>query len=120
MAFGPKVSALFDLLRSTPEKAESEVGTSKLLVPLEPWSFAEGEAPPIDRATVPGRGKLLPTTSGKQQPVLGASCLPLIAGGPKLLGRAGTVDLMVDQPTVSRLHAEIVDVADHFSIRDRV
>ncbi len=119
MAVGPRVSALFQLLRSTSERAETNVGASLLLVPLEPWSFAEGEAPPIERATVPGRGQLLPTTSGKHQPVLGATCLLLMAGGPKLLGRSDTVDLVVDQPTVSRLHAEIVDVAEHFSIRDR-
>jgi hypothetical protein len=119
MPVGPKVGALFELLRSAPEKAKAEIGPSPLLVPLEPWSFAPGEAPPIERATVPGRGQLLPTTWGKQQPVLGASCLPLVAGGTKLLGRSDTVDLVVDQPTVSRLHAEIVDVAGHFSIRDR-
>jgi hypothetical protein len=110
---------LFELLRTSRERAETEVGSPSLLVPLEPWSFAEGEAPPIERATVSGRSQLLRTTSGRQEPAIAARSLPLLPGQPKLLGRAGTLELIVNQPTVSRLHAEIVDAEDRFAIRDR-
>jgi hypothetical protein len=113
------VGDLFELLRRSPERAEAEVGSPHLLVPLEPWSFGDGEAPPIERATISGRSQLLRTTSGRQEPAIGAHALPLIPGQPKLLGRAGTLELIVNQPTVSRLHAEIVDADGRFAIRDR-
>jgi hypothetical protein len=116
---GPTVGDLFELLRRSLDEAQAEVGSLQLLVPLEPWFFGDGEAPPIERATVQGRSQLVRTTSGRQEPVLGAHCLPLATGEPQLLGRSETLQLVVDQPTVSRLHAEIIEAKDRFTIRDR-
>ena len=110
---------MFELLRASRERAEAELGSPSLLIPLEPWSFGEGEAPPIERVTVSARSQLLRTTSGRQEPAIAARSLPLLAGHPKLLGRASSLELVVNQPTVSRLHAEIVDADDRFAIRDR-
>jgi hypothetical protein len=118
-AVGPTVGDLFQLLRVSIDEAQAELGAAQLLIPLEPWSFGDGEAPPIDRATVQARSQLVRTTSGRQEPVLGAHPLPLLTGQPQLLGRSENLQLVVDQPTVSRLHAEIVEAKQRFTIRDR-
>ncbi len=119
MPLGPTVVDLFELLRASPDEAEAKIGSPQLLLPLEPWTFRDLPPPQIELVTVGARSQLLRTTAGRQEPAIGAPCLPLLAGRPKLLGRAGTLELVVDQPTVSRLHAEILDDREQFAIRDR-
>ncbi|MHB8419008.1 MAG: FHA domain-containing protein [Myxococcales bacterium] len=112
---GPSVQDLFSLFAASADGAESALGVSHVLVPLEPWQIGEDGT---GTATATGRGHLVSTRSGKQLPALGAPCILLAGEGNWPIGRTSRAALEVDQPTVSRQHAEINCVGGVFSVRD--
>ncbi len=107
---------LFALLSASVERAEAALGARHVLVPLEPWVLGEELT---DTATLTGRGRLVATRAGKQAPALAAHCLPLRTEGSWLVGRTSRAQIDIDQPTVSRQHAEIHCVEGVFSVGDR-
>ncbi|HUB07097.1 MAG TPA: FHA domain-containing protein [Myxococcales bacterium] len=113
---GLSVQDLFVLLSQSIERAEAALGARHVLVPLEPWVLGDETT---DAATATGRGHLVSTRAGKQVPALPARCLALLAEGRSEVGRTSRAAVDVDQPTVSRLHAEINCVGGVFSLRDR-
>ncbi len=112
------VHQLFALLKQSPAKARAAIGTDHVLVPLEPWAASEFEED-AGAVTLTGLGHLVATGAGKQVPVLGVACYPLPAVGPLTVGRTSNAGVIIDQPTVSRVHAEINCVGGVFSVLDK-
>jgi pSer/pThr/pTyr-binding forkhead associated (FHA) protein len=52
-------------------------------------------------------------------PALGTACFPLPESGAMTVGRTSSAAVVIDQPTVSRIHAEINCVDGVFSIHDK-
>ena len=113
------VHHLFALLKQSPEKARAAIGADHVLVPLEPWVSSDDAEEDTGAATLTGMGHLVVTGAGKQVPVLGVVCYPLGLEGPLTVGRTSSAAVIIDQPTVSRLHAEINCVGGVFSVLDR-
>lgn len=113
------VHALFTLLKQSVESASATLGAAHALIPLEPWLIG-GEAEDLTTGTVTltGRGHLVVTAAGRQVPVLRARAYPL-SGQPLSVGRTSKADLIVDQPTVSRIHAELSAQGGVFQVTDR-
>jgi hypothetical protein len=112
------VHHLFELLKQSPAKARAAIGTEHVLVPLEPWVASDLEED-TGAVTLTGVGHLVATGAGKQVPVLGVACYPLPLEGPLTVGRTSTAGVVIDQPTVSRIHAEINCVGGIFSVLDK-
>ncbi len=111
------VRELFALLEKNVEHARAALGTGHVLVPLEPWVMGEE---PTGSVTLTGRGHLVSTHAGKQVPVLLAHCFALRDDdGAFVVGRTSRAEVEVDQPTVSRLHAQISCVRGVYSAMDR-
>lgn len=108
------VQELFALVRESPARARITLGADHVLVPLEPWVAA---APPVN-ITAPG-AHVVATGAGRQVPVLGAACYPLALEAAMAVGRAGGAALVIDQPTVSRIHAEITWSRGAFSMVEK-
>lgn len=102
------------------EEARQLLGTDHVLIPLEPW-----ETPRAPRdyhpntVTLTRRGHLMMTSAGQQVPVLHASCYPLLGEGPLRVGRAAKAAVFVEQPTVSRHHADFTVAKDAVRLIDR-
>ncbi|MHB1844096.1 MAG: FHA domain-containing protein [Deltaproteobacteria bacterium] len=111
------VAALFDLLASGAAEVEPMLGGSLLLLPLEPW--ASGEVQMLRDATLTGRAQLVKTTIGRQAPALEAAPFPLPPSEVIEIGRSHRASLRIDQPTISRLHAELKLVDGKLQVRDR-
>jgi hypothetical protein len=112
------VHRLFTMLKQSPEKARAQLGAKHVLVPLEPWVASEDEEE-TGTVTLTGRGHLVSTGAGKHVPALGTVCYPLPLTGPVTVGRTSSAALVIDQPTVSRIHAEINCVDGIFSVLDK-
>jgi len=113
------VHELFTLLRQSIDKASEALGAKHALVPLEPWLMdPEGIEDMTGTVTLTGRGHLVATAAGRQVPVLRALAYPL-KGASLSVGRTSKADLVIDQPTVSRIHAEILLRDDGFCVSDR-
>jgi len=104
------VHALFNLLKQSVTAAREALGADHALVPLEPWATNPSEA--LMSATQTGRAHLVITAAGRQIPVLRAEVYPLAPLPLLPVGRTSKSALVIDQPTVSRMHADIVHVAD--------
>ncbi len=100
------VHRLFSLLGRSLDDARAAIGADHALVPLEPWESPGGVAERTNE-TLTGRGHLVSTHAGRQAPVLMAEVYAVSAGDSLLLGRSVRANLIIDQPTVSRLHAEL-------------
>jgi pSer/pThr/pTyr-binding forkhead associated (FHA) protein len=120
MALSPlPVHTLFTLLRESLDKAGEALGATHALVPLEPWLMdPEGVEDMTGTVTLTGRGHLVATAAGRQVPVLRAQAYPL-RGASLSIGRTSKADLVIDQPTVSRIHAEILLRDDGYCVSDR-
>ena len=118
MAARLNVQDLFALLGKSVEAARRALGAAFVLVPLEPWVSGEITAN-TGVLTLTGRAQMVQTRAGRQVPVLTAACFPLAGEGPLLAGRTGRTHLLVDQPTVSRLHAELRGCEGGHSVADR-
>ncbi len=116
----PRVSVhhFFQILIRSVADARAAVGADHALVPLEPWASADGETATVT-VTLTGRGHLVSTHAGKQVPVLQAEVFPLPAGGALLVGRTSRANLVIDQPTISRLHAELQWREGSFCVLDK-
>jgi hypothetical protein len=114
------VDSLFTLVRRSVEEARKLLGTDHVLIPLEPW---ETPRAPRDYApntvTLTRRGHLMMTSAGQQVPVLHAACYPLRGDGPLFVGRAAKAAVLVEQPTVSRHHADFTLVEGTVRLIDR-
>ncbi|HUB10199.1 MAG TPA: FHA domain-containing protein [Myxococcales bacterium] len=114
---GLTVGELFSLAAKSLADAEKRLGSSLALLPLEPWVFPNEEH--TRDTTLAGRSPLVPTTLGKQAPALEAWPYPVPALATVELGRSRQVAIRIDQPTISRVHAELARVARGFALRDR-
>ncbi len=114
---GLTVGELFSLATNSPADAEKRLGSALTLVPLEPWVFPNDEH--TRDTTLAGRAPLVPTTLGKQAPALEAWPYPVASLPTVEMGRSRQVAIRIDQPTISRVHAELVRVAKGFALRDR-
>ncbi|MHB1846646.1 MAG: FHA domain-containing protein [Deltaproteobacteria bacterium] len=112
------MNQLFALLGSSPAKARDAIHADYVLVPLEPWVSGEQTAN-TGVMTLTGRAQMVQTRAGRQVPVLQSACFPLEGPGPILAGRTGKANLLIDQPTVSRLHAEFRAHGSGYSVVDR-
>jgi pSer/pThr/pTyr-binding forkhead associated (FHA) protein len=111
------VNALFNLLKQSVASAQEALGATHALVPLEPWATTrEAE---LMSATQTGRAHLVITAAGRQIPVLRAAVCPLEALPSLAVGRTSKSALVIDQPTVSRTHADIVHAGGTFQIVDK-
>jgi pSer/pThr/pTyr-binding forkhead associated (FHA) protein len=111
------VNALFNLLKQSVSAAREALGADHALVPLEPWATSRDLE--LMNATQTGRAQLVITAAGRQIPVLRAVVYPL---GPQPLlavGRTSKSSLVIDQPTVSRSHADIVHEGGSFEVVDK-
>jgi FHA domain len=107
------VESLFTILRRSVDEARTVLGTDHVLIPLEPW-----QTPQVPRDYSPGtvtqtrtrRAHLMMTSAGQQVPVLQAACYPLKrdgkGDGTLFVGRTAKAAVLVEQPTVSRHHAD--------------
>jgi hypothetical protein len=112
------VHQLFKLLKESPAKARAALGTDHVLVPLEPWVTEDGEEGPT-AVTIAGLGHLVSTGAGRQVPALASAVYPLLPVEMVTVGRTSSAGMIVDQPTVSRIHAEIHCIGGVFSVLDR-
>jgi hypothetical protein len=110
------VSDVFDLVAKSVDAALERLGCSLLLLPLEPWTVREASAPRVH--TLTGRAAFVRTTLGRQPPVLDGPAFPIPALPVIAIGRSSHATLVVDQPTISRIHAELVQEADVCRIKD--
>jgi pSer/pThr/pTyr-binding forkhead associated (FHA) protein len=111
------VNALFNLLKQSVPAAREALGADHALVPLEPWATSrESEAM---NATQTGRAHLVITSAGRQVPVLRAVVYPLAPEPLLAVGRTSKSRLVIDQPTVSRSHADIVHASGSFEVVDK-
>jgi hypothetical protein len=114
------VESLFTLVRRSVEEARKLLGTDHVLIPLEPW-----EVPQVARDYFPNtitltrRGHLMMTSAGQQVPVLQATCYPLRAEGTLFVGRMAKAAVFVEQPTVSRHHADFTFADGALRLIDR-
>jgi hypothetical protein len=115
------VESLFTLLRRSVEDARKLLGTEHVLIPLEPWvtSPVERERLRDNTVTLTRRGHLMMTSAGRQVPVLQAACYPLRGDGTLLVGRTAKAAVLVEQPTVSRHHADFTLLQGAVSLSDR-
>ncbi|MHB8416663.1 MAG: FHA domain-containing protein [Myxococcales bacterium] len=111
------VGEFFSLATKSIADAEKRLGSSLALLPLEPWVFPNDEH--TRDTTLAGRAPLVPTTLGKQAPALEAWPFPVPALATVELGRSRQVAIRIDQPTISRVHAELGRLAAVFVLRDR-
>ena len=89
------------------------------LIPLEPWVLGgENVEDMTGTVTLTGRGHLVVTAAGRQVPVLRARAYPL-ASDALSVGRTSKADLVIDQPTVSRIHAELTRQGGQYHVADR-
>ncbi len=110
------VGALFDLLFQFPREAAERFGSELALVPLEPWTVP---TPALSiHATVTGRSQLVRTTLGRQAPAMEAWCYPIYALTSLPIGRSRQATIRIEQPTISRLHAELLTKSGRVSVRD--
>ena len=113
------VHSLFTLLRQSVDRAQEVLGALYALVPLEPWVLGgENVEDMTGTVTLTGRGHLVVTAAGRQVPVLRARAYPLDAD-LLTVGRSSKADLVVDQPTVSRIHAAFTRQGGLYSVADR-
>jgi pSer/pThr/pTyr-binding forkhead associated (FHA) protein len=66
-----------------------------------------------------GHAPLVRTTLGKQAPALSAWPYPIPAMPTVEIGRTRQAGIRIDQPTISRVHAELVRVPGGLQLRDR-
>jgi hypothetical protein len=111
------VGDLFDLLVDSPDSARGQFGSVLALVPLEPWELPVA----LDghQATMAGDHMMLKTAIGRQIPATTARPYPLPRRSSLEIGRSGEVAIRIDQPTVSRVHAELVLDGEEYQILDR-
>ena len=116
----PRVSVhqLFALLERSIEGARTALGADHVLVPLEPWTSSE-DSVVTAAVTLTGRAHLVTTGAGRQVPVLAAACVPLTGNVPLPVGRTSKATITIDQPTISRLHAELRPTAAGFALADK-
>lgn len=113
------VHSLFTLLRQSIPAAQEALGAMYALIPLEPWALAGDEIEEMTgTVTLTGRGHLVVTAAGRQVPVLRARAYPLGSSNVSI-GRTSKADLVIDQPTVSRIHAEISLQSGGYQVADR-
>jgi pSer/pThr/pTyr-binding forkhead associated (FHA) protein len=110
------VGELFDLLAASPEAVEERLGTDLALLPLEPWVSAQKSG--LRDATLTGRAQLVRTTIGRQAPAAGASAFPIRRVPLCQIGRSRQTAIRIDQPTISRAHADVMVANGRVSIRD--
>ena len=111
------VAELFELLAGGPTALDPLLGSPLVLVPLEPWTLPD--LPALRDATLTGRSQLLKTTIGRQAPALEAAPYPIPADPVVEIGRSHRAGMRIDQPTISRLHAELKRVDGRIEIHDR-
>jgi hypothetical protein len=111
------VNALFNLLKQSVPAAREALGADHALVPLEPW--ATNRDSEVMNATQTGRAHLVVTAAGRQIPVLRAVVYPLAPEPLLAVGRTSKSSLVIDQPTVSRSHADIVHQSGGFEVVDK-
>jgi pSer/pThr/pTyr-binding forkhead associated (FHA) protein len=110
------VGDFFDLLLRSPSAARGQFGTVLALVPLEPWELLltyDGR-----QSTQTGEHMVIKTAIGRQTPALSARPFPLPRVSKLVLGRSREAGILIDQPTISRAHAELVLLGDDYEIHD--
>jgi pSer/pThr/pTyr-binding forkhead associated (FHA) protein len=112
------VNALFNLLKQSVSAAREALGADHALVPLEPWATSR-DLELMMNATQTGRAQLVITSAGRQIPVLRAAVYPLGSQPVLAVGRTSKSSLIIDQPTVSRSHADIVHEGEKFEVVDK-
>jgi hypothetical protein len=115
---GLSVADLFAQLADSVDATARRIGSSLALIPLEPWVFPNQEMTTRD-TTLTGRAPLVRTTIGKQAPALSAWPFPIPALPTVEIGRTRQAGIRIDQPTISRIHAELVQIPNGFQLRDR-
>ncbi len=115
---GLSVGELFELLARSVEATARRLGSSIILLPLEPWVFPNQDQNTRD-TTLAGRAPLVKTTLGKQAPALSAWPFPVPALPTVEIGRTRQAGIRIDQPTISRIHAELVQTPGGLQLRDR-
>jgi hypothetical protein len=115
---GLSVGDLFTLLADSVEATAGRLGSSIVLLPLEPWVFPNQDLITHD-TTLAGRTPLVRTTLGKQAPALDAWPFPIPALPTVEIGRTRQAGIRIDQPTISRIHAELVQCPGGLQVRDR-
>lgn len=114
---GPlSVAEFFDLLFSAPRVASERLGSNVALLPLEPWVLSSRGG--LRDATLTGRAQLVRTTLGRQAPAVEAWPYGIAARPVSQIGRSRQATLRIDQPTISRIHAELLVSGSQVSIRD--
>jgi FHA domain-containing protein len=118
---GLSVGELFELLADSVEATSRRLGSTMVLLPLEPWVFPnQDNTHDATVTTLAGQAPLVRTTLGKQAPALSAWPLPIPALPTVEIGRTRQAGIRIDQPTISRIHAELVRIAGGgLQIRDR-
>jgi hypothetical protein len=117
---GLSVGELFELLADSVEATTRRLGSTMVLLPLEPWVFPnQDNTHDATVTTLAGQAPLVRTTLGKQAPALSAWPLPIPAMPTVEIGRTRQAGIRIDQPTISRIHAELVRVPGGLQIRDR-
>jgi hypothetical protein len=111
------VNALFNLLKQSVPAAREALGADHALVPLEPWATSRDSE--VMNTTQTGRAHLVITAAGRQIPVLRAVVYPLAPESLLAVGRTSKSAIIIDQPTVSRSHADIVHDAKGFEVVDK-
>lgn len=112
------VRELFDVLDHSVEAGREALGALHALVPLEPWIFDENHIPgELRKITAPGSGELVKTSAGMQIPAWRAPAFP-VTGEIQRIGRSWRNDLIIEQPTVSGVHAEISRTGGVFRVSD--
>jgi hypothetical protein len=115
---GLSVADLFGMLAESVEATARRLGSSMVLLPLEPWVFPNQDLNTRD-TTLAGRAPLVKTTLGRQAPALEAWPFPIPALPVVEIGRTRQAGIRIDQPTISRVHAELVQSPGGLQLRDR-
>ncbi len=118
---GLSVGEFFELLADSIEATAQRLGSLIALLPLEPWVFPnqDPEARDTTITTLAGQAPLVKTTLGKQAPALSAWPYPIPAMPTVEIGRTRQAGIRIDQPTISRIHAELVRIPGGLQLRDR-
>ncbi len=123
------------ITRGFPAVAEAFEGP--LLIPLEPWERPAGErrtlslspppsGPPRDLEVTTQAGpvvRLVQSAMGAKSPAPGVQLLPVVktqrnAYAHVAIGRSSQNDVVIDQASVSRFHADIRWTEEGYSVRD--